>query len=105
MRQNRETTSEGKSFENNGRENFAAPVLRIKNKGGAPRGNRNALKHGRFAAETVALRRRCRALTRRCNDAIRSVNRQLREARAQSGEVCSGSPEKLRDNRRIQSMI
>jgi uncharacterized protein YjcR len=77
MRENRGTTSGGKSCENNTGENFASPVLRIKNKGGAPRGNRNALKHGHFAAQTVALRQRCRALKRRCNEAIRAVNRQL----------------------------
>ncbi len=32
----------------------ARPVLRIKNKGGAPRGNRNALKHGQYTAESLA---------------------------------------------------
>jgi hypothetical protein len=32
----------------------ARPVLRIKNRGGAPRGNRNALKHGQYTAESLA---------------------------------------------------
>jgi hypothetical protein len=31
---------------------------------GAPIGNRNALKHGRYAAETIAARRQIRALLR-----------------------------------------
>jgi uncharacterized protein YjcR len=32
--------------------------------GGAPRGNRNALKHGEFTAETLALKREIQALAR-----------------------------------------
>jgi uncharacterized protein YjcR len=32
--------------------------------GGAPKGNRNALKHGEFAAETLALKREIQALAR-----------------------------------------
>ena len=32
--------------------------------GGAPKGNRNALKHGDFAAETLALKREIQALAR-----------------------------------------
>jgi uncharacterized protein YjcR len=72
---------EGIRLESTQAENSVHPVLRPKNKGGAPCGNRNALKHGRFMAERVALRRRCRALIRRCKDAVQSVNRQLREAR------------------------
>jgi uncharacterized protein YjcR len=32
--------------------------------GGAPKGNRNALKHGGFNAETIALKREIQALTR-----------------------------------------
>jgi uncharacterized protein YjcR len=32
--------------------------------GGAPRGNRNALKHGDFTAETLALKREIQALAR-----------------------------------------
>jgi hypothetical protein len=62
-------------------ENSAIPVMRIKNKGGAPKGNRNAFKNGRFAAENIALRRRCRAFIRHCNAVVRSVNRQIRDAR------------------------
>jgi hypothetical protein len=32
--------------------------------GGAPKGNRNALKHGEFTAEALALKREIAALTR-----------------------------------------
>jgi uncharacterized protein YjcR len=32
--------------------------------GGAPRGNRNAIKHGEFAAKTLALKREIQALAR-----------------------------------------
>jgi uncharacterized protein YjcR len=32
--------------------------------GGAPKGNRNALKHGEFAAEALALKREIQALAR-----------------------------------------
>jgi hypothetical protein len=33
-------------------------------RGGAPKGNRNALKHGDFTAETLALKRKISALAR-----------------------------------------
>ena len=33
------------------------PRLRVKNKGGAPKGNRNALKHGGFTREKLEQRR------------------------------------------------
>ena len=33
---------------------------------GAPRGNQNALKHGRYSAETIAQRREVAALLRAC---------------------------------------
>ncbi len=36
------------------------PALRIKNKGGAPKGNRNALKHGGYTKEALAQRRAMR---------------------------------------------
>ena len=41
------------------------PALRVKNKGGAPKGNRNALKHGEFAKDALASRRAMRADARR----------------------------------------
>jgi uncharacterized protein YjcR len=36
--------------------------------GGAPRGNRNALKHGRYTAEAIDQRREVAALIRACRD-------------------------------------
>ena len=37
---------------------------------GAPRGNRNALKHGRYTAEAIARRREVAALIRACRDRL-----------------------------------
>jgi hypothetical protein len=37
---------------------------------GAPCGNRNALKHGRYTAEAVARRREVAALLRACRDRL-----------------------------------
>ena len=41
--------------------------------GGAPKGNRNALKHGGFTAETVALRKEITALTRMAREAMSAL--------------------------------
>jgi uncharacterized protein YjcR len=38
--------------------------------GGAPSGNRNALKHGEFTAETLALKREIQALSRMAREMI-----------------------------------
>jgi glucans biosynthesis protein len=38
--------------------------------GGAPCGNRNALKHGRYTAEAIAQRREVAALIRACRDRL-----------------------------------
>jgi hypothetical protein len=38
--------------------------------GGAPEGNRNALKHGHYTAEAVAQRREVAALIRACRDRL-----------------------------------
>jgi hypothetical protein len=37
------------------------PVLRLKNRGGAPKGNRNPLKHGAYTKERLQERRALRA--------------------------------------------
>jgi hypothetical protein len=37
---------------------------------GAPRGNRNAFRHGRYTAEAIARRRRVAALIRACRDRL-----------------------------------
>jgi hypothetical protein len=37
---------------------------------GAPEGNRNALKHGRYTAEAIARRRKVTALLRACRDQL-----------------------------------
>jgi hypothetical protein len=44
-------------------------------RGGAPKGNQNALKHGRYTAEAMSYRRRLNALAR----AARREMRKLRE--------------------------
>ena len=41
--------------------------------GGAPKGNRNAWKHGKYSAEAVEFRRVCSALARECRDLIEVV--------------------------------
>jgi uncharacterized protein YjcR len=38
--------------------------------GGAPKGNRNALKHGLFAAEAIEMRRMVSALTREARETM-----------------------------------
>ena len=49
-----------------------------KRRAGAPKGNRNAFKHGRYSAEVLDLRRRLRAWHRRANAAIAAANRLAR---------------------------
>jgi uncharacterized protein YjcR len=41
--------------------------------GGAPKGNRNALKHGDFAAETLALKKEIAALARMARATMASI--------------------------------
>jgi uncharacterized protein YjcR len=41
--------------------------------GGAPKGNRNALKHGDFTAETLALKRQISALARMAREAMAAI--------------------------------
>jgi uncharacterized protein YjcR len=41
--------------------------------GGAPRGNRNARKHGDFTAEATALKRQISALARMARETIEAV--------------------------------
>jgi len=41
--------------------------------GGAPRGNRNALKHGGFTAETLALKREIQALAQMAREAMAAI--------------------------------
>jgi uncharacterized protein YjcR len=40
---------------------------------GAPKGNRNALKHGDFTAETLALKRQISALARMAREAMAAI--------------------------------
>jgi uncharacterized protein YjcR len=42
--------------------------------GDAPRGNRNALKHGRYTAEAIDQRREVAALIRACRDRFRAMH-------------------------------
>jgi uncharacterized protein YjcR len=41
--------------------------------GGAPKGNRNALKHGYYAGDTIEVRRAIRELTRRARELVEMV--------------------------------
>ena len=41
--------------------------------GGAPKGNRNALKHGNFTAEATALKRQISALARMARETIGAI--------------------------------
>jgi len=40
---------------------------------GAPNGNRNALRHGRYTAQAIAMRREMRALLRRSRELMESI--------------------------------
>ena len=42
-------------------------------RGGAPRGNQNALKHGEFAAETLALKKEVASLARLARETLEGV--------------------------------
>jgi uncharacterized protein YjcR len=41
--------------------------------GGAPKGNRNAMKHGGFTAETIALKREIQALARMARETVAAI--------------------------------
>jgi uncharacterized protein YjcR len=41
--------------------------------GGAPRGNRNAIKHGEFAAKALALKREIQALARIARETMATI--------------------------------
>jgi uncharacterized protein YjcR len=41
--------------------------------GGAPRGNQNALKHGEFAAETLALKKEVASLARIARETLAKI--------------------------------
>jgi uncharacterized protein YjcR len=41
--------------------------------GGAPRGNRNAIKHGEFAAKTLALKREIQALAKTARETMAAI--------------------------------
>jgi len=41
--------------------------------GGAPRGNRNAMKHGALAAEALALRKHVQALARMARETMAAI--------------------------------
>lgn len=55
------TTSERKLHGNSSLAKIGRPVLRTKARGGAPAGNRNAVRHGRYTAPVLALRAVLRA--------------------------------------------
>lgn len=68
-------------MESTAAENPAHPVLRTKNKGGAPKGNRNAFKHGRFTRQVLTARRLCRTYIRYADAVAEEVLRELSDAR------------------------
>jgi uncharacterized protein YjcR len=41
--------------------------------GGAPKGNRNALKHGEFAAETIAMKREIQGIVRMTRETMGAI--------------------------------
>ena len=41
--------------------------------GGAPKGNKNALKHGEFTAETIAMKREIQALARLARETMAAI--------------------------------
>lgn len=49
---------------------------------GAPKGNRNALKHGRFTAKEMAKDRRISEFIRECRATMQEINRATRRSRA-----------------------
>jgi two-component sensor histidine kinase len=53
------------------------PELQTKNRGGAPKANRNAFKTGRHTADRRAFWARIRALKRRVKNTLAEVNAQL----------------------------
>jgi uncharacterized protein YjcR len=61
------------------------PVLRVKNRGGAPKGNRNALKTGLHTGERrehdAAVRLRVRHARQAIADAFAAAAREIREMR------------------------
>lgn len=77
MGENRKTTSKAKS---NPVKHLAEitppgrPVLRLKNRGGAPKGNRNAWKTGRHCGELKQLRARVRELRARIAATLAQAN-------------------------------
>jgi len=76
------------------------PKLRRKNKGGAPKGNRNAFKNGMYAAPMKEMRRRVRACIVEAKRAIALANMEsaIKEAKAAAmlraaRQACSPRPE------------
>jgi hypothetical protein len=63
------------------------PILKMKNKGGAPKANRNALKRGRYTAEQRAIRKYARTMHRYARALRISVGRELRAMRKLADEV------------------
>jgi uncharacterized protein YjcR len=55
------------------------PILRHKNKGGAPRGNRNARNHGLYSAEMKAQQAEVAAMIRQSKSLLLLVERILRK--------------------------
>lgn len=80
----------------------ARPVLKMKNKGGAPKGNRNAFKHGRYTAERRARRKHERIMRRYARamhkDAVAFRVKLSGELRALTQVALLLKPSRLRPN-------
>jgi uncharacterized protein YjcR len=61
--------------------------------GGAPKGNRNALKHGDFTAEALAMKKQINALSRMARETMGAIEQRQRSLwRSFALPVPSGSP-------------
>jgi len=88
MCENRKTTSgpkasAAKDLTKTAATKAARPILKAKNRGGAPKGNANALKTGFYTAERKDLWRRVRAFRHRVEDVLAALKDEPRPNRAE----------------------
>ena len=63
------------------------PKLRSKNKGGAPKGNRNAMKTGLYTSESIAFRRKVRAVIVYAKRAVAMANMESARKEMRAAEL------------------
>lgn len=85
MGENRKTTSGRKSSTSNDLAETAVPrpVLKTKNRGGAPKGNANAFRSGFYTGQSKDLRRRVRALRHHIDAVLAALKDETRPHRAE----------------------